>query len=63
MKKEVTPKKMKRDSSKRSPRGKEAHAKRKKFQQTYTFTEASSTNLTVEGEGDDFRSYHKLQVA
>jgi hypothetical protein len=63
MEKEVTPQKMKRGSSKRSPRGKEALAKRKKFQQTYTFTEASYANLTVEGEGDAFLLYHKLQVA
>jgi hypothetical protein len=34
--------------------GKEAPAKRKKFQQTYTFTEANSINLTVKGKGDAF---------
>jgi hypothetical protein len=59
MKKEAT-KKMKRDSSKRSPREKEAHAKCKNFQQTYMFTEASSTNLMVEGEGDTF--WFKSQI-
>jgi hypothetical protein len=54
MKKEAT-KKTKRGPSKRSRREKEALAKRKNFQQTYTFIEASSANLTVEGEGDAFR--------
>jgi hypothetical protein len=54
---------MKRGSSKRSLREKEALAKRKKFQQTYMFTEASSANLMVEGEGDVFGLNHKLQVA
>jgi hypothetical protein len=48
---------------KKISQGKEALAKRKKFQQTYTFTEASYANLTVESEGDAFRLYHKLQVA
>jgi hypothetical protein len=54
MKKEAIPK-LQRGSLKRSPREEEALAKRKNFQQMHTSTEASSANLTVEGEGDAFR--------
>jgi hypothetical protein len=46
--------KIKRGSSKRSLREKEALAKYKNFQQTYTFTKVGSANLTVEGDGDAF---------
>jgi hypothetical protein len=57
MKKEAIPK-MQSGSLKRSPMEEEALAKRKNFQQTHIFTEASSANLTVKGEGDTswFRS-------
>jgi hypothetical protein len=52
--KKGNPKKMKRGSSKRSTREKEAVTKRKNIQQTYTFTKACYANLMVEGQGDAF---------